>query len=94
MPEKDAFKETPVSCFNLSGLIEVEGEQRALGPKLYVGVYNSIIAIKPLYNYNYDHYQVDRLTMHSSMLCSASKLTSHGSVGGADDMEVSRVHWP
>ena len=38
-----------------------------------VGVYNSIIAIKPLYNYNYDHYQVDRLTMHS-MLCSASKL--------------------
>ena len=42
-------------------------------PKLNVGVYNSIIAIKPLYNYNYDHYQVDRLTMHS-MLCSASKL--------------------
>ena len=52
-----------------------------------VGVYNSIIAIKPLYNYNYDHYQVDRLTLHS-MLCSASKLTSHGCVVG-DDMEGS-----
>ena len=30
-------------------------------------VYNSIIAIILLYNYNYDYYQVDRLTMLSML---------------------------
>ena len=47
-----------------------------MSSSLAVDVYNSIIAIKALYNYNYHHYQVDRLTM-SSMLVSS---TSH--VGG------------
>ena len=54
-----------------SGLASERIERRL---SIAVDVYNSIIAIKPLYNYNYDHYQVDRLTMLSMLVTS----TSHG----------------
>lgn len=59
-----------------------------MSSSLAVDVYNSIIAIKALYNYNYHHYQVDRLTM-SSMLVSS---TSH--VGGGEYEGISALHWP